>query len=209
MSVTLIIIILTCLISIAAFQNSDLMGRFVFSPYTVARNTSEWFRFVTSGFLHGSWLHLGINMYVLWIFGETVEQYFQLYFYPAGIYLFIILYMLAIPISETYSFIKHRDNFRYASLGASGAVAAVVFASIIFSPTSNLYLMFIPVGIPAFIFGPMYLAYSAYMAKQQVDNIGHDAHFWGAVFGFIFPLLFKPDLILIFFGRIAEWVQTF
>lgn len=201
---TLGIIIVTCLASISAFQNNALVSRFIFSPYTVARNQSEWYRFFSSGFLHGGWLHLLFNMYVLWMFGGIVEQYFELLFAPVGSFLFLAMYLIALPISETASYIKHKDNFRYASLGASGAVSAVVFAFILFEPTQKLFFIFIPIGIPAFIFGPLYLAYSAYMAKQNQDNIGHDAHFWGAVFGFVFPLLFKPDLIFRFFNLITS-----
>ena len=206
MSVTVIIIIITCIISIAAFQNEDLLRKLIFSPYTVARDSSQYFRFLTSGLIHGNWLHLLLNMYVLWMFGYITEQYFAGIFYPAGTILFIALYILAIPISETVSFIKHKDNHSYASLGASGAVSAVVFASILFEPTNKLYIIFIPIGIPAFIFGPLYLAYSAYMSKQNIDNIGHDAHFFGAVFGFVFPLLFKPELLLRFISIITEWL---
>ncbi len=206
MSITVIIIIITCIISIAAFQNENLLRKFIFSPYTVARDSSQYFRFLTSGLIHGSWIHLLLNMYVLWMFGYITEQYFSGVFYPAGTALFIAMYILAIPISETVSFIKHKDNYSYASLGASGAVSAVVFASILFEPTNKLYIIFIPIGIPAFIFGPLYLAYSAYMSKQNIDNIGHDAHFFGAVFGFVFPLLFKPELLLRFFAIITEWI---
>jgi membrane associated rhomboid family serine protease len=93
----------------------------------------------------------------------------------------------------------------YNSLGASGAVSAALFASILFMPLSKIYLMFIPIGIPAFVFGPLYLAYCAYMAKKGTDNIGHDAHFYGAIFGFIFPILFKPELISLFFSQILNF----
>lgn len=200
-SITSLIIIITVIISISAFQNTTLMSRFIFSPSTVARNHNEWYRFFSSGFLHGGWLHLLFNMYVLWMFGGVVEQYFKAFFAPVGGYLFLALYLLALPFSETASYIKHRDNFRYASLGASGAVSAIVFAFILFEPTQKLFFIFIPIGIPAFIFGPLYLAYSAYMAKQNQDNIGHDAHFWGAVFGFVFPLFFK-------FALLSRFIQT-
>lgn len=206
-SITLAIIIVTALISVTAFQNESTLRKLIFSPYTVARNNSEWYRFFTSGFIHSGWLHLALNMYVLWMFGGMVETIFEAYFFPAGKFLYVALYVLAIPISETYSYIKHKDNYTYASLGASGAVAAVVFASILFEPMNKLIIFPIPIGIPACIFGPLYLAYSAYMGTQNRDNIGHDAHFWGAVFGFVFPLLFKPELIVRFFGVIMGSIE--
>lgn len=204
MTITLAIIIITVAVSIAAFQNENLLSRLIFAPYTIARNNSEWYRFFTSGLIHSGWLHLGLNMYVLWMFGGMVEMLFEGYFFPAGKFVYVAMYILAIAVSETYSYIKHKDNFRYASLGASGAVAAVVFASILFEPMNRLIIFPIPIGIPAFVFGPLYLAYSMYMGKQNVDNIGHDAHFWGAVFGFVFPLLFKPELIIRFFQIITS-----
>jgi len=204
MSITLTIIIVTSIVSVMAFQNPDMVRKGVFSPYTVARHNNEWHRFITSGFLHANWLHLLLNMYVLYMFGNLCESYFEAVFHPAGKVLFLAMYLLAIPISETYSFIKHRDNYMYHSLGASGAVSAVVFAGILFMPWSQIGIIFIPIGIPAFIFGPLYLAYSAYMAKQGTDNIGHDAHFYGAVFGFIFPILLKPSLLTYFIHSIMN-----
>jgi membrane associated rhomboid family serine protease len=204
MSITLSIIIITAVISIMAFQNPEIISKGIFNPVAVSRR-NEWYRFFSSGFLHANWLHLILNMYVLWLFGNLTEQYFQALFQPVGKLLYLALYLLAIPVSETYSYIKHRNNYLYNSLGASGAVSAVLFASILFMPLSKTYLLFIPVGIPAFVFGPLYLAYCAYMSKHGNDQIGHDAHFYGAVFGFIFPVLFKWELITEFFYQILAF----
>jgi membrane associated rhomboid family serine protease len=202
MNITLTIIIITSLISVMAFQNHEIIRKAVFSPYAVIHNR-EWYRFVTSGFLHANWMHLILNMFVLYSFGNYAESAFSFLFPTFGKFLFLAMYILAIPVSETYSFIKHQNNYGYHSLGASGAVSAVLFSSILFMPWAEIGIIFIPIGIPAFIFGPLYLAYSAYMAKQESDNIGHDAHFYGAVFGFVFPLLFKPSLIQYFFESIV------
>lgn len=202
MSLTFIIIILTCISSIAAFQNQSMMSRMVFSPYAIKRS-SEWYRFITSGFIHGSWIHLFFNMYVLFLFGSITEDYFEYFYRELGGLFYVALYLIAIILSEVYSYFKHQDNAYYASLGASGAVSAILFASILFQPLSKIGLIFFPIGIPAFIFGVLYLLYSAYMAKQANDNIGHNAHFYGAVFGFIFPVVLKPMLIVNFFEQVA------
>ena len=115
---------------------------------------------------------------------------------------YVALYLLAIVVSGIPSFFKHRNNAYYAALGASGATSAIVFASILLYPTAKIGILFIPIGVPSPIFGILYLLYSAYMAKQGADNIGHDAHFYGAVFGFTFPLMLKPALFLYFIDQI-------
>jgi len=202
MSLTILIIILTCISSFAAFQNKNLMNRMVFSPYAVKRS-SEWYRFITSGFIHGNWMHLFFNMYVLFLFGSITENYFKFHYRDLGGLFYVALYLFSIILSEVYSYFQHKDNAYYASLGASGAVSAILFASILFQPLSKIGLIFFPIGIPAFIFGLLYLLYSAYMAKQGQDNIGHNAHFYGAIFGFAFPVVLKPMLIVNFFEQVA------
>jgi membrane associated rhomboid family serine protease len=203
MSVTLLIILLTSMVSIMAFSNEQMMRQLVFSPYNI-RRTGEWFRFISSGLLHINFLHLFFNMYALFLFGGITEAYFRNLFEPMGATLYILMYILAIALSETYSYFRHRHNPAYASLGASGAVSAVVFASILFEPQNKIGLIFFPIGIPGFIFGFLYLLYSAYMAKQANDNIGHYAHFFGALFGFFFPVLIKPSLFSHFIMQITH-----
>ncbi|HXH17856.1 MAG TPA: rhomboid family intramembrane serine protease [Chitinophagales bacterium] len=203
MSITLLIIILTCIVSIAAFNNQHMMQQLIFSPYIIKRK-GEWFRFVSSGLLHINFLHLFFNMYALYLFGGITEAYFKNMFRPVGATLYMFMYLLAIALSEAYSYFKHQDNPSYASLGASGAVSAVVFASILFEPLNKIGLIFFPVGIPGFIFGLLYLLYSMYMAKQASDNIGHYAHFYGAVFGFIFPITMKPSLFENFLAQVTN-----
>jgi membrane associated rhomboid family serine protease len=197
MSITFFIIILTASVSIYAFNNRELFDRFKLNPYMVV-NRKEYIRIFTHALLHADWGHLIFNMLTLYFFGTLVEQYFVMIF-PAGKLLFIVLYILGILISAIPTVLKNKNNHWYNSVGASGAVSAVLFAGILFDPHMSIYIMFIPIPIPAFLFGIAYLVYSQYMSRQNKDNINHDAHFYGAVFGFTFPILLKPALISYFF----------
>ena len=201
---TLLIIVITAITSFLAFNNSELLQKFVFTPYIVARN-KEYYRFFSSGLIHANLVHLLLNLYVLYIFGTGVEHAFKAIMSSVGNTLYLGMYILAIGFSELYSFYKHRDNPRYSSLGASGAVSAVVFASILIDPMRGIGLIIIPgVYIPGVIAGVLYLVYSAYMSKKNADNIGHNAHFYGALFGFIFPLFFEPQLFIAFLSQILN-----
>ena len=180
-----------------------MMQQLVFSPYIIKRK-GEWFRFFTSGLLHINFMHLLFNMYALYLFGSIAESYFKHLFGSSGSTVYLFMYVSSIGLSEAYSYYKHRDNPQYASLGASGAVSAVVFASILFEPLNKIGLIFFPIGIPGFIFGLLYLLYSMHMAKQARDNIGHYAHFYGAVFGFIFPILIRPQLLIDFISHVTN-----
>jgi len=155
--------------------------------------------------VHADWVHLAVNMFVLFSFGKAVEHYYSLIFGLKASYFFILLYAGGILFSSVPSFAKHKDNQFYQAVGASGAVAAVLFAAILINPLSPIRFVFIPVDIPAFIFGALYLGYSAYMAKKGNDNIGHDAHFWGALFGLVFTVLLKPALVGNFVRQIAAF----
>ncbi len=200
--VSIIIILVTAGFSIIAFSNPILFDRLKFNPFFV-KNSREWYRSVSYGFLHADWMHLIINMYVLYSFGSVVEIFFGLLFQEKAQFYFVLMYVSALAVSILPDLKKHKDNPYYNAVGASGAVSAVVFASILFFPVGEIYLFFIPIGIPAFIFGGIYLGYSIYMAKRQRDNIGHLAHFSGAVFGFLFPLMFKPELFILFVNQIV------
>lgn len=189
---TLYIIIITGLVSFAAFQNRDLMSKLMFNAYLV-KHSNEWFRVFTHAFVHSGWMHLFVNMWVLWIFGGMVEEQFILNKGLIGKGGYLALYLGGILFATLPSFKRHQDNFNYNAVGASGAVAAVLFSAIYFSPTMNLYLMFIPIPIPAIIFGIGYLALEWYLDKKSNDNIAHDAHFWGAAFGFAFSVLMIPS----------------
>ena len=204
--ITYSIIAVTVLISVLAFSNGDLFYKFRFNPY-LALHSKQYFRFLTYGFIHADWMHLLINMFVLFSFGRVVEVYYKELFEVKGAFYYILLYVGAIAISVLPSFGKHKDDPSYNAVGASGAVSAVVFASILFEPLAKIYLFFIPIGIPAAIFGVLYLIYSAYMGKRGKDNIGHDAHFWGAIFGIVFTICLKPKIVLYFIGQISQLIS--
>ncbi len=197
MSITFFIIILTSSVSIYAFNNRQLFDKFKLNPYMVVQR-KEYIRIFTHALLHADWGHLIFNMLTLYFFGKLVEQYFIMIF-PAGKLLFVLLYILGIIVSSIPTILKNKNNHWYNSVGASGAVSAVLFAGILFDPHMSIFIMFIPIPIPAFLFGIAYLVYSQYMSRQNKDNINHDAHFYGAVFGFMFPVLLKPALIGYFF----------
>ena len=202
--VTYIIIGITVLVSYKAFNDGSLKWRFMFNPYQV-KHRKEWYRLFSSGLIHADWMHLGLNMYVLYMFGEIIEPKFRNEFGEVkGTINFILLYLGGLLVSSLYNLAKHQDNANYNALGASGAVSGIVFSFIAFYPLQGMGIILIPIHIPAIIFGGLYLAYSQYMAKKQIDNIGHDAHFWGAVFGFVVTFIFKPDLFRDFLNEIIS-----
>lgn len=194
---TLIIIIVTLIITFIAFRSEEVMSRLMLNPYQVVYK-KEWYRLITHGFLHADWTHLIINMIVLYSFGTNVEKWFQelkmsgYISSPALTYSF--LYFGGIVISSFITLLRHRNNRWYNSVGASGAVSAVIFTSIFFSPLDRLYF-FAVLPIPGIVFAVLYLAYSSYMSRRNKDNVNHDAHFLGAVFGFVFPILIDPGLV--------------
>ena len=208
MYLTLFLIVITSGISVLAFNNLDLFNKLKFNAYMVWHK-NEYSRLLTNGLIHSGWMHLGFNMYVLWMFGEMIEPVFSSpdffpYTYKFGKALYIIMYVVAIPISSVLSLIKHKNNHYYNAVGASGAVSAVVFTTILLAPTMPLGIIFIPIQLPAYIFGLLYLAYTFYMSKRGKDNIGHDAHFIGSIFGLIFPILLNPGLVQHFIYQITQ-----
>lgn len=199
----LTIVLITSLISIMAFYNPQLLNRLQFNAYDI-RNRKQGWRFLTYGLVHAGWAHLAINMFVLWSFGRIVYNMYDYYFGLKGILYFLLLYIGGIMFSVLFDYGRHKNDPWYNAVGASGAVSAVVFASIILYPAGGIYLFFIPIEIPSPVFGILYLIYSAYMARRGKDNIGHDAHFWGAVFGVVITIAFKPVLFLYFFEELAN-----
>jgi membrane associated rhomboid family serine protease len=159
-------------------------------PYQVWHE-KRWFQLFTSSFLHADLTHLAFNMITLFFFGPYLES-------VLGPVLFTILYVSSAIVSSLPTVYKYKDNPNYASLGASGAVEAVIFSFILFNPFTKLYLFFIPIGIPAIIFGFLYMAYSIYASKRGLGNINHDAHIGGAVYGVIFTLIAYPESLSIF-----------
>lgn len=208
MPVTYIIIGFTSIISFMAFNNGDMMHQLKHWPYQEARR-GEYYRWVTGGFLHADPMHLIFNMLTLYFFGRIVEGWFRDMFPEWGITLYVVFYLAAIAAASSATYNKYKDSSYFASIGASGAVAAVLFAAILLDPTIGIMMFFIPIPIPGFIFGIIYLWYSSYAAKRGGDNIDHLAHFFGAVFGFFFPILLEPSLILLFFEQLQGWLASF
>lgn len=183
MSFTLITVIITVAISIAAFKNESLVNKLILWPRYM-HDPQEYYRLLTSGFIHADWNHLIFNMVSLYFIGSSAESILGMGF--------LTLYLTGIIISSLPSFLKHRNNSYYRSLGASGGVAAIMFFFIYFAPWSKLYIIFLPIGIPAILFGVLYLVYEAYMAKKGGGTMNHDAHFWGAVYGLVYALIIDP-----------------
>lgn len=203
MSITLIIIVVTAIISIMAWNNYSLMNRWIMNPYQVA-NRGQYYRLLTSGFLHADWGHLIFNMISLYFFGGFIEQVFTALFGASGPIYLIGFYLVGILVSDIPSFLKHRNNPGYNSLGASGGVSAIIFAAIIFRPLTDICLYF-ALCIPGFIFGLLYLGYSYYESRRGASNINHDAHFYGALFGILFMIVVYPPVLPDFFEQIASW----
>jgi len=203
MNITFLLIAVTAITSIMAFSQPQLIENLLFYPYRMWR-TKEWHRLISCSFIHADWGHLIFNMFALYSFGSYVEESFNYLFEVYGRTLYLVMYFGAVATADAYNLFTQKDNPNYRSLGASGGVSAIIFAFILMNPFGKIYLFFIPVGIPAFVFGPLYLLYSAYMAKQANDNVGHTAHLTGSVFGFVFPILFYPDLIIRFINIITN-----
>lgn len=203
MNITLFIIIVTAIISFFAFSNRQMLESLIFQPYRIWKY-NEWHRLVSCSFIHADMGHLFFNLFALYSFGNFVEESFIEIFLGKGLTLYILLYFGAVVTADVYNLFKKRDDENYRSLGASGGVSAVVFASILLNPFAGIYIFFIPIAIPAFVFGGLYLVYCAYMAKRGTDNIGHMAHFTGSIFGFVFPILFAPHLLTSFVNQLIH-----
>ncbi|WP_439184069.1 rhomboid family intramembrane serine protease [Carboxylicivirga taeanensis] len=199
MNIGVIIIIVISLISIAGFSRPELIYKYQFNAWQI-KNRKEYIRWISHGFFHADWVHLAINMFVLWSFSKAVIYYFMRSLPGNSSIVFLVFFFSAIVASSTFSYFKEKNNYNYNAIGASGAVSAVVFASILYDPFRIIYLYFIP--IPGIVLGIGYLVYSRIMSKRNVDNIGHDAHFWGAVYGFVFPILLNPSLLGHFFNEL-------
>lgn len=201
---TILLIVITSAISILAFNRRDISDKLQLNPFAVYHK-KEWFRIISHGFIHADWAHLIINMFVLFSFGNAVENIFDQLevegIIKSSVLSFVILYFTSMILATVTSIKNHKDDPWYNSVGASGAVSAVVFTSIFFQPLAKLYFYAV-IPIPGIVFGVLYLAYSHYMSKKSKDNINHDAHFIGAVFGFLFPLILEPKLINVFLGQL-------
>lgn len=187
---TTIVCILTVLVSVAGFSNQKMIDDLIFYPPAISRNQP--YRFITHGFIHADVLHLAFNMLALYSFGRVLESVFTLgcIFGQKGKLFYLLLYLTSLVMASLPDYFRYRDSYHFRSLGASGAVSAVVFSTIVFFPQNPIGLLFIPVEIPGFIFGIIYLAVSVYLDRRGGGQINHSAHFWGAAYGIVFTLVF-------------------
>lgn len=192
---TLYIIGFTCLVSLIALSDPRVMQQLWFEPFVV-KARGDWFRFITHAFVHANYFHLIVNMLVLYMFGTSVEHLYGTIRDGHALLPFLVLYLGGIVFGALPGYKKHIHDPNYRSVGASGATSAVLFAHIIMLPMSPVYFWFVPVPIPGFVFGALYLFYEWYQDKRGGDNVAHDAHFYGAVFGLGFTALLDPRLIL-------------
>ena len=204
--ITIFIVIITLIVSIIAMPRDDyyspLVDKLSLKPYRVYHYKEYW-RLITAGFIHGNFWHLLINLFVLYVFGRSVEAYFvSIFGLVKGEVLYLVMYLSAIGVANLPMLARHKNNSAYFALGASGAVSAVVFASILFDPWNKIIIFPIPIPIPAIIFGVLYLLYEQYMDKHAQDYVAHEAHFWGSIYGFVFPIIFEPRLIIYFLNQI-------
>ena len=195
---TLIIIAITTILSFIAFSNSAVMNRLIMWPPAMQRGQYD--RFITYGFIHADGTHLIFNMFTLFFFGRAIENFYRPYLGGLG---FVLFYLAALVVSMLPSYLKHKDDPNYLSLGASGAVSAVLFAYILFAPWNLIFVFFIPV--PAIIYAVLYTAYSVYAAKRGQDNINHSAHLWGAAFGVIATIAIQPSLLQRFLEKLLNF----
>lgn len=204
MSITLILIIITCAITVLAWKNSELAGKWILNPYLTFRN-KQYYRVLTSGFLHSDTMHLAFNMFMLWMFGTQVESVFLYYYGTTGGILFVGVYLLAIVVSDLPTLFKFKDNPAYNSLGASGGTAAILFIYVMFTPVTELCLWAL-LCLPGFVWAAIYIGYSIYMSKRGKDNINHDAHLYGSLFGIGVAIVVFPKVLPAFINQISTYL---
>jgi membrane associated rhomboid family serine protease len=192
---SIVILIITVAISLySLFKNHVLLRKLMLHPYSLVHD-GKWYQILTSGFVHADMPHLMFNMLSFYFFAFKLESLL-------GVLPFLLIYFSSMVLADLSTIFKNRDNPGYYSLGASGAVAGVIFSSILFFPESKIAILIIPIGIPAPIFGILYLAYCYYAAKKSHDMINHEAHFWGALTGILVSILLNPDVVAYFFNSI-------
>lgn len=194
---TVALIIITVVVSLLAFSNQKLMSRLIFWP--PAMQKGQYDRFITHGFVHADGAHLLFNMITLFFFGSVIESFYRQYFFNLG---FALFYLGGLIFAILPSYLKHKNDFQWASLGASGAVSAVLFAYILFEPWKLIFVFFIPV--PAIIFAVLYVAYSIWSGKRGNSHINHSAHLWGAAYGVVVTILIEPRVIPHFLNKLAQ-----
>jgi membrane associated rhomboid family serine protease len=202
-SITVVIIMITVGVSFYAWRQPRILNGFLMNPYMITKR-GQYYRLITSGFIHGNHMHLLFNMFSFYFFGSAVELLFGYIFGSTGNVYFILLYGLAIIASDLPTLLKHQNNPGYNSLGASGGVSAVIFAFILFLPLEDICLYGV-LCFPGFILGAVYVIYSYYQAKRSRDHINHDAHLYGALFGLLFCIALYPASLTLFIEQISNW----
>ncbi len=198
LSATIIVIAVTVAVSLLAMNNERLLDRLIFWPPAVSRG-GEYQRLVTYGFIHADGAHLLFNMITLYFFGSAVESLIAAKLGPFGFYIF---YLCALIVSILPSYFKHREDSRYRSLGASGAVSAVLFAFILLQPWAMIFVFFIP--MPAILYAVIYVAYTLWADRQGRDSINHSAHLWGGAFGVAALLVIEPSVLSHFLRQLGN-----
>ncbi len=200
-SITMIILVLTTVVSFVSFNNSRLMDALIFWPPAISMRR-QYYRFLSCGFIHADLMHLAFNMFTLYFFGRGLELF---YMGRLGLqhYYFTLLYLSAIVVANIPSYIKQHDNYNYRSLGASGGVCAVLFAFILIDPWETLQLFF-SIDVPAIVYAVLFLAYTIYMSRRGGDNVNHDAHLWGAIYGIVFTIIARPSVVNTFLNELAH-----
>jgi membrane associated rhomboid family serine protease len=203
--VTLGLIICNVILSLISFSNADWYSKATMWPYGVKRY-NQYYRFISSGFIHADFMHLFFNMITLYFFGRVVELYFS-FFGLGGTIAYLVLYFAGLVISDLPTYFKQKNNYNYHSLGASGAVSAVLFAAIVFDPWAKISLYGV-IGLSALLYAVLYIIYCVVMSKKQADNINHDAHLWGSIFGATFTValiaIMNPEVFEMVLTRLKE-----
>lgn len=211
LDITTIIIIITALVSIGGFNNQKIIDDLIFYPPAITYR-NQWYRFFSCGFIHADVAHLIFNMLSLYLFGRFVEDGFNQIFAQNGKWIYLLLYVTALLVSLLPTYLRNKNNYHYRSLGASGAVSAVVFAGLMLAPDAQVGFFILPPIIPGFIFGPLYLLLSALLDRKGGSNINHSAHFWGALYGVLFIIvagrLAGFDVITFFADTVKNYLQA-
>jgi membrane associated rhomboid family serine protease len=198
--ITLTIIIVTCVITLTGFRNGKVVDELIFWPPAISKK-HQYYRFITCGLIHADYMHLIFNMLTLYFFGTFMEAHYQ---GELGLqkWYYLALYIGALIVSNIPTYLKHRNDYNYRSLGASGAVSAVLFAFILLYPWQRIVVLVFPV--PAIVYGVLFLVYSAYMSRKGGDNVNHDAHFYGALFGILFTIAVSPNVAGEFWNKLIH-----
>jgi len=213
LSITLVIIIITCLVSVGGFSSQKIINDLIFYPPAI-QQSKQWYRFISCGLIHADIGHLAFNMYALYIFGIHVENAFSTIFGDSGKILYLVMYITSLIACLMPTYSKHKNDYYYRSLGASGAVSAVIFSFILIYPLQKMGLIFLPVMIPGFIFGSLYIVVSTLLEKRAAGNVNHSAHIWGALYGIGFLTAFgyamsDYPVLSRFIEQIESYIKSF